>query len=143
VPKFASSADQLAPVQATGGNEVGTRELKVAAAALETVGDVFSRFLVTFGIGGGLRGGEFTYALQPFGYEFELQRVQWTEDLQVSGRMRWHLDTGNVIAVVRLRQDDKQVGTLTIEWNDVQKNAIATLTGTIGTKTVKAKRIAP
>jgi hypothetical protein len=143
VPKFAAFVNQLEPVQAVQGNQAGARDLKLAAGALETVGDVFSRFLVTFGIGGGLRGGEFTYTLQPLGYEFELDRVKWTEDLQVSGRMRWHLDTGNVIAVVRLRQDDKQVGTLTIEWNDVQKNAIATLTGTIGTKAVKAKRIAP
>jgi pimeloyl-ACP methyl ester carboxylesterase len=143
VPKFASLVSQLDPVQAVSGNQAGTRELKVATAALETVGDVFSRFLVTFGIGGGLRGGEFTYTLQPFGYEFELERVQWTNDLQVSGRMRWHLDTGRVVAEVRLRQDNKQVGTLTIEWNDVQKNAIATLSGTIGTRTVKARRIAP
>ncbi len=143
VPKFASSIVQLAAVQAVGGNQASQRDLKLAAGALETVGDVFSRFLVTFGIGSGLRGGEFTYTLQPFGYEFELNRVQWTEDLQVSGRMRWHVATGNVIAVVRLRQGGNQVGTLTIEWNDVQKNAIATLTGTIGNKTVKAKRIAP
>ncbi|HEY7641849.1 MAG TPA: alpha/beta hydrolase [Steroidobacteraceae bacterium] len=143
VPKFAAFVNQLEPVQAVSGNQAGTGDLKLAAGALETVGDVFSRFLVTFGIGGGLRGGGFTYTLQPFGYEFELDRVQWTEDLQVSGKMRWHLDTGNVSAVVRLRQDGKQVGTLTIEWNDVQKNAIATLTGTIGTKAVKARRIAP
>ena len=46
-------------------------------------------------------------------------------------------------ATVRLRRGGAQVGTLTIEWNDVQKNAVATLTGTIGNKTVKAKRIAP
>ena len=143
VPRFASRVSQLEPVQAVSGNQAGTRDLKVAAAALETVGDVFSRFLVTFGIGGGLRGGEFTYTLEPFGYEFQLKRVQWTDDLQVSGRMRWHLDTGNVTAVVNLRQDNKKVGTLTIEWNDVQKNAVATLTGTIGTKTLKARRIAP
>ena len=143
VPKFASAVSQLDPVQAVSGNQAGTRDLKLAAAALETVGDVFSRFLVTFGIGGGLRGGQFTYSLQPFGYEFELKRVQWTDDLQVSGRMRWHLDTGKVVADVRLRQDNKQVGTLAIEWNDVQKNAIATLSGTIGTKTLKARRIAP
>jgi hypothetical protein len=143
VPKFASVISQLDPLQAASGNQAGARDLKLAAGALETVGDVFSRFLVTFGIGGGLRGGEFTYTLQPFGYEFELKRVQWTDDLQVSGRMRWHLDTGNVIAIVNLRQDGKHVGTLTIEWNDVQKNAIATVTGTIGSKTVKAKRIAP
>jgi pimeloyl-ACP methyl ester carboxylesterase len=143
VPKFASAVEQVAPVQATSGNEVGTRDLKVAAAALETVGDVFSRFLVTFGIGGGLRGGEFTYTLQPFGYEFELNRVQWTDDLQVSGVMRWNVSTGDVTADVRLRRAGAQAGTLTIKWNDIQKNAIATLAGTIGNKTVKAKRIAP
>jgi pimeloyl-ACP methyl ester carboxylesterase len=143
VPKFASAANQLAPVEAVSGNQASVSDLKVAAAALETVGDVFSRFHVTFGIGGGLRGGEFTYTLEPFGYVFELNRVQWTQDLQVSGRMRWQLDSGNVTAVVRLRQDNKQVGTLTIEWNDIEKNAIATVTGTIGDKTLKARRLAP
>jgi hypothetical protein len=81
--------------------------------------------------------------LQPFGYEFELNRVQWTEDLQVSGRMRWDVSTGKVTADVRLRRAGAQSGTLTIEWNDVQKNAVATLSGAIGNKTVKAKRIAP
>jgi hypothetical protein len=125
------------------GNEASVRDLQVAAAALETVGDVFSRFLVTFGIGSGLRGGEFTYTLQPFGYAFELNRVRWTDDLQVSGRMRWDVSTGNVTADVRLRRGRTQAGTLTIKWNDVQKNAIATLTGTIGNRTIKAKRIAP
>ena len=44
---------------------------------------------------------------------------------------------------VRLRRGGSQAGTLNIEWNDVQKNAIATLTGAIGNRTVKAKRIAP
>jgi hypothetical protein len=143
VPKFAVFVNQLEPAQAVSGNQAGTRELKLAAGALETVGDVFSRFLVTFGIGGGLRGGEFTYTLQPFGYEFELDRVQWTEDLQVSGRMRWHLDTGYVIATVRLRQVSRQIGALTLQWNDVQKDAMATLTGTIADKVLKAQRIAP
>jgi len=143
VPTFASSIEQLVPVQAVSGNQAGTRDLKLAAGALETIGDVFARFLVTFGIGSGLRGGEFTYTLQPFGYEFALNRVQWTDDLQVSGTMRWHVATGNVIADVRLRRGGAQVGTLRVEWNDVQKNAVATLTGAIGNKTVKAKRIAP
>jgi hypothetical protein len=53
------------------------------------------------------------------------------------------VSTGDVTADVRLRRGGAQVGTLAIKWNDVQKNAIATLTGTIGNKAVKAKRIAP
>jgi hypothetical protein len=37
----------------------------------------------------------------------------------------------------------KNVGTLAIAWNDVERNAVATLRGTIRDKAVKAKRIAP
>ena len=73
VPQFARTADDLAPVEARAGNTASPRELRLAAAALETVGDVLARFYVTFGIGSGLRGGEFTYTLQPFGQDFELE----------------------------------------------------------------------
>ena len=103
VPRFSAAVNQLAPVQPTSGNEANA-DLKVAAGALDTVGDVFSRFLVTFGIGSGLRGGEFTYLLKPWGYEFDLKRVQWIDDLQVSGTMRWELASGDVTADLRLRQ---------------------------------------
>jgi pimeloyl-ACP methyl ester carboxylesterase len=143
VPRFAASVNDLDPVQATGGNQGGTRELKLAAGALDTVGDVFARFLITFGIGGGLRGGEFTYTAQPFGYEFELDRVQWAEDLRVTGTLRWYTKSGDVSASVSLRQGGKNVGNLDIAWNDVEKNAIATLSGKVNDRTVKAKRIAP
>jgi hypothetical protein len=57
--------------------------------------------------------------------------------------MRWNVSTGDVTADVRLRRAGAQAGTLAIKWNDIQSNAVATLTGTIGNKTVKAKRIAP
>jgi pimeloyl-ACP methyl ester carboxylesterase len=143
VPRFASSIDELEPVHPVYGNQAGARELKLAAGALDTVGDVFSRFIVTYGIGSGLRGGEFTYVLKPFGYEFDLKRVQFTDDLQVTGVMRWRLKSGEVTADVRLRKDGKNIGALTVAWNDVQKNAVATLTGTVGGKTLKARRIAP
>jgi hypothetical protein len=57
--------------------------------------------------------------------------------------MRWHVANGKVTATVRLRRGGSQVGTLNIEWNDVNKNAVATLSGMIGNKTLKARRIAP
>jgi pimeloyl-ACP methyl ester carboxylesterase len=142
-PKFVRFTHQLAPAQALHGNQGGTRELKLATGALETVGDVFSRFLITFGIGSGLRGGEYTYTLEPSGYVYELNRVKWTEDLEVSGSLRWKLASGDVVADVRLRQDGKQVGQLAIKWNDVERNAIARLDGTVNGEHVKAKRIAP
>lgn len=143
VPRFETSIQELDPIHPLNGNQASTRDLKIAAGALDTIGDVFSRFLVTFGIGGGLRGGEFTYVLTPFGYEFDLQRVKWTEDLEVSGTLRWYVGSGEVVADVRLHHDGKRVGPLTIEWNDVAKNAIAKIRGTINGKTVRGKRIAP
>lgn len=142
-PKFAASADELDPVRAVNGNQAKAADLKLAAAALDTVGDVFARFIVTFGIGGGLRGGDFTYTLTDSGYEFELNRVKWTSDLQVSGSMSWELASGDVVAQVSLRQAGKNIGNLNIAWNDVESDAVATLTGTIHDKAVKAKRIAP
>jgi len=143
VPRFARSVDELKSVDALSGNQANNAKLRVAAAALETVGDVFSRFLITYGIGGGLRGGEYTYTGDGAGYSFDLDHVKWTEDLEVTGAMRWDLASGNVTADVKLRQNKKNVGNLSIAWNDVQSNAIATVTGTIGGDRVKAKRIAP
>lgn len=142
-PKFAKTVSQLAPVSPLNGNEAAGRDLKLAAGALETIGDVFSRFLITYGIGSGLRGGEFTYTLKRGGYEFDLENVQWANDLQVSGTMRWDLKSGDVTADVRLRDNGKPAGRLHIEWNDVEKHATARLTGTMGDRRLKAKRLAP
>jgi pimeloyl-ACP methyl ester carboxylesterase len=143
VPRFARLADELKPVDALSGNQANSRELRLAAGALETVGDVFSRFLITYGIGGGLRGGEYTYVRDDVGYAFDLDHVKWTDDLEVTGTMEWNLASGDVTVAVKLRQNGKNAGNLNIAWNDVQSNAIATLTGTIGGDRVKARRIAP
>jgi pimeloyl-ACP methyl ester carboxylesterase len=143
VPKFARSVDDLKPADATIGNQANNAKLRVASGAVETVGDVFSRFLITYGIGAGLRDGLFTYVRDDVGYAFDLDHVKWTNDLEVTGTMQWNLASGNVTADVTLRQGGKNAGNLTIAWNDVQSNAIATITGTIGGDRVKAKRIAP
>jgi pimeloyl-ACP methyl ester carboxylesterase len=142
-PRFARTVSELSPVHALSGNQASTRELKSAAGALETVGDVFARFIITYGIGSGLRGGQFTYFQQSYGYEFDLDHVQWTKDLQVTGTIRWHTASGDVSADVELLQNGKNVGHLNFAWNDVDVNAIASITGSINGARVKAKRIAP
>jgi pimeloyl-ACP methyl ester carboxylesterase len=143
VPRFARAADDVAPAQATQGNKASANQLRLAAAALETVGDVISRFYVTFGIGSGLRGGEFTYEITDDGYDFDLNRVLWTEDLEVSGTIKWNQNTDAIVADVRLFQEGARVGRLDIQWDDAQRNAMATMSGTIGGSRVEAKRIAP
>jgi pimeloyl-ACP methyl ester carboxylesterase len=143
VPRFAKFVSELDPVQALRGNEGNAQDLRLAAAALETVGDAFTRFLLTFGTGGGLRGGKFSYVLQPFGYAFKFEHTQWTEDLAITGTMNWYLKANDLSADVRLWQNGKSVGDLTITWNDLDINAIAALTGTINGDRIKAQRIAP
>jgi pimeloyl-ACP methyl ester carboxylesterase len=143
VPRFARLAEDLAPAQPTSGNQGGARELRLAAGALETVGDVISRFLITFGGGGGLRGGTFSYTRNGSGYDFDLNRVRWTEDLEVSGTIHWNQLTDVISSDVRLRRSGRNAGQLKIVWNDRQRDAVAALTGKIGDLDVKARRIAP
>ena len=143
VPRFARFTSELQPVDALTGNHANNAKLRVAAGALETVGDVFSRFLITYGIGSGLRGGDFTYTKNNTGYSFNLDRVKWTEDLEVSGTMKWTLASGNVTASVTLLQNGANLGNLAIAWNDVASDAVATITGTISGDAVNARRIAP
>ena len=143
VPRFERSVAALKPADATSGNVANASKLRLASGALETVGDVFSRFLITYGSGSGLRGGKYTYGRNGSKYVFQLNRVKWTDDLEVSGTMQWSLSSGNVTASVTLRQGGKSIGNLSIAWNDLKTSAVATLTGTIGGAAVRAKRIAP
>ena len=142
-PRFARTVSELKSVDALRGNQANSIELKSAAGALDTVGDVFARFLITFGGGSGLRGGAFTYGQRPYGYEFELDHVKWTEDLAVTGTIRWYTASGDVSAEVRLSQNGKDLGNLNFAWNDVEVNAIASIAGMINGHGVRAKRIAP
>jgi len=107
------------------------------------VGDVFARFILTYGYGGGLRGGKFTYVQQPYGYEFTLDDVRWTEDLKVSGTIRWHTASGNVVADVTLLEQGTNLGALHFSWNDVAVDASAAVSGTLDGAVVNAQRIAP
>jgi hypothetical protein len=141
--RFARTVSELQPVQALKGNLATRTELKAAAGALETVGDVFARFIITAGSGSGLRGGAFTYLQQSFGYDFDLDHVQWTDDLQVTGKIRWRTASGTVTADVKLRQNGKDLGNLHFAWNDVEVNAIASITGRLNGNQVKGQRIAP
>ena len=142
-PKFARSVGELSPLDTTAGNQANNAKLRIATGALETVGDVFARFIITYGIGSGLRGGQYTYLGTDTGYEWDLDRVKWTDDLEVSGAIVWDSASGNVTSDVKLRKGGKNIGNLSISWNDVPANAIATVTGTIDGDRVRAKRIAP
>jgi hypothetical protein len=102
-----------------------------------------ARWYVTYGYGSGLRGGEFTYELTNNGYAFDLVRVAWTEDIELSGSITWNHNTDAVVADVKVFKNGERIGRLDIKWDDAQRNAIATVSGTIDGSRVEAKRIAP
>jgi pimeloyl-ACP methyl ester carboxylesterase len=146
VPLFAETASELAPLQALKGDKTTDAQRRIAAAGLETVGDVIARYYVTYNfVDTGLRGGSFTYAATSTGYKFKLKGLQWTNDVAVSGTVTWNQDpSSNIIAAqVTLESGGKQVGKLQISWNDGDINAMASVTGTIQGATLIAERIAP
>jgi pimeloyl-ACP methyl ester carboxylesterase len=144
VPLFAVTAGELAPLNALNGDKTTDAQRRIAAAGLETVGDVIARYYVTFNYADtGLRGGKFTYAATDSGYDFTLRGLKWTEDVAVSGTVSWDQISNIITAQVTLKGGGKQIGSLQIRWNDADINARATVTGTIQGAALNADRIAP
>ncbi len=144
VPRFATKSTQLVAVTATSGNAGGVTELRIAAAALETVGDVLARYGTSYAnVGAGLRAGKFTWKSTSTGQSFTLTRLKWVTDIVVSGTMARNLGTGAVSANVKLVKGGKSIGSLAISWKDLETDALATITGKVNGKSIKARRIAP
>jgi len=144
VPLFARTAAELAPVAALNGNAATAAQRRIAASALEAVGDVLARYWASYGTNGsGLRGGTFSYSDSANGYGFVLEGVKFTNDVAVSGKIKWNTTTGAVSANVTLSRGPTALGTIKMAWSDADINAIASLTGQIQGQTLAASRIAP
>jgi pimeloyl-ACP methyl ester carboxylesterase len=142
VPAFAARAAEVPPVTPLAGNRAGPAARRLAAATVETAGDVIARFFANYtGTGAGLRGGRFGFEQFADGYLFTLRRVRWVEDLAVSGTMRWNQTTGEVTA--RLVLAGAGSGTLKLTWNDRLTDARVTVTGSVNGRAVEAERLAP
>ncbi len=144
VPSFARKASALAALAPAGGNRASTAELRVGAAALETVGDAVARWYVNFsGTDSGLRGGSFSYKSTSNGYQFTLVADQWTDDVAVDGTVKWNTGSSVISADVTLAASDGSSGHLRMKWTDSAIDAIATIDGTINGHALHATRIAP
>ena len=144
VPLFATRAVQLAPVAAKAGNQATDAQRRLAASALEAVGDVIARYYGAYnGVGSGLRGGKFTLAASDVGYDFVLKNVRFTQDVAVSGTVSWDQTTNLITAAVTLKTGGDAAGAISISWPDYKIDAMATLTGTVQGATLNAMRIAP
>ncbi len=137
VPKFARTA-------ALPGDKTSPAQRRIAAAALETVGDVIARYYVTFNfVDAGLLGGSYSYYATDVGNSWDLRNVQWTEDVAVTGAISWDMSSAAISGEVTLKQAGKTCGTVSIRWNDADINAVASVTGKIQGRTLNARRIAP
>lgn len=141
VERFAREAAELPPVP--GGHGLTLRDRRAIAAAAATVLDPIPRWLTMAGYQGvGLRGGTFTTE----GWEvarFQLDRLRWVEDVEVSGRVIWDRRTGAIRAVVSLSGRATDAGRLTLRWNELDPDGLARATGELGGRRVNVTFPAP
>ena len=144
VPKFARLANELEPLEPLAGDASSPAQRQLAAAALETAGDVVAQWYATVGSYlRGLRGGRFNYVETANGYKFTLKQLQWTEDVAVSGTVVWNMSTNIVTAQVDLVANGAAAGSLNMRWDDADFHAIASVAGQINGAMIKAQGVAP
>jgi hypothetical protein len=91
----------------------------------------------------GLRGGRWSYGGSD-AVRFRLRNVQFVPDVHVSGTAVWREATdGGVRAEVTVRGPRGRSGSLVLRWSMRQQLAHATLTGTIGSRSLRATMLAP
>ena len=108
VPRFVRHADEVDPAVADGGNAASAGALRLASAAVQTVGDIVVRVAGnSSGHGVGLRGGTFEVVRSGASCRITLEGVRWTEDLAVSGTIEETRDAaGTVRAKVTIEGPD-------------------------------------
>ena len=145
VPKFARRTAELEPAIAESGN-TGTREdLRVAAAAAQTLGDALARWWVNSGGKGvGLRGGSFIYKTSGSHSLYRFKRLRWTEDVEISGEADCDYDfPGTVKAQLKIKTSSGETGKLMLSWNSRAANADAQIAGKLARREIRASIYAP
>lgn len=144
VPAFVTQYANTAPARGLAGNKTGDAGLVIAAAVSQTVGDIVSEYYNnTTGSGAGLRGGTFAIQRTATGYDLIMQNVMWTTDMTVSGTIAWDQLSGAISATTTFATTDGHSGAETIDWNDREREAEASLTGNIDGATLHASMLAP
>jgi pimeloyl-ACP methyl ester carboxylesterase len=143
VPAFAVRYTDVTPANPAPGNQADQTGLTLASAVAETVGDAVARYYVAYnGVDIGLYGGNFTINPISTGYTLTLLDYEWTKDVRVSGNVMWNQVSGDITGTVTFAAGTHS-GTVTIDWNDRQTEAVAALSGTIDGANLAATRLAP
>jgi len=155
VPRFATRVRDVDAALAVRSNQATPAQLQLAAAAVLTVGDIVVRVPGTAtGAGVGLRGGTFRSRLGGASTRITFDRIQWTEDLAVSGtvtrssvrRTVPRAEAARAIWVradIRLVAADGTTGRVTARWRDDLAAGSARISGRIAGRGVAALTPAP
>jgi pimeloyl-ACP methyl ester carboxylesterase len=145
VPRFAVHASELEPASAQPGNRVDPAQLRWVHAAVQTAGDVLARLSGnTTGVGVGLRGGSFRAVSDASMIHVALNRVQWTQDLTVSGAIdKPAARTGTVRATLQFAEAGGKAGDISVEWPEGIAASVAAVRGTVAGASVVARVPAP
>ena len=143
-PPFARRVAEVAPATALEGNAAGAAELRLAAAALATAGDLLGRLAAnSSGHGRGLRGGRFVATHAAGTVHAELQAVRWAEDLAVSGSVDLRPGADDGEAALTFRAADGTAGELHATWPPGGAEARARLEGWVAGRALRAEAPAP
>jgi pimeloyl-ACP methyl ester carboxylesterase len=145
VPRFAMQTADLEPATALQGNSADAAQLRLVAAAVLTVGDVLARVdSNSTDRGKGLRGGSFRIDHHGDSLEIVVDRVRWTNDLEVSGTID---KPAGYMSTVRARLDavgpGGAAGQLKIHWEEGLADARALIAGEVNGSAVAAQMPAP
>jgi hypothetical protein len=136
-PRRASQSPSAAPGR---GNEAGRTSLRVATVAADAAVDARKRSLLSFSEDGpGLRGGTF-HTDYADAWTTTLNSVRWTEDVAVSGTLRWSFDGGPLDADLQVDGPGRHDGTLHLQGGWLIPGAPRSIhiTGTLAGKHVTA-----
>jgi pimeloyl-ACP methyl ester carboxylesterase len=145
VPEFARHAEKIPRATPRPGNAASDKELKLAHAALLTIGDVLARIEEnSSGSGKGLRGGSFLIVQHGVNVHVSLYGVRWTEDLSVSGAVERSPGRSALVrARIRIAGVEGETGELRVSWREGSGHALAAIGGNIDGHAVAATARAP
>jgi pimeloyl-ACP methyl ester carboxylesterase len=149
---YARSFTSTVPAVPGPGSTVSAAALRAAATAALTAADVLDRWPNNYtGSGAGLYGGTWSYSGDAV-TTFVLKDVRLVRDLEVSGTISWGRYSHALVAHLRLRQVDASGrpvagsavdGSVDGAWDTRASGAMATLTGVLGGKVLRATMLAP
>lgn len=145
IPQFAASYIDLEPAVALPGNHSSGLQLQAVTAALRTTTDVLTRAVLnSSGHGAGLRGGGFRLNRSPRGLHVSLDRVRWTNDVEVTGSVDYpRLPGAAVRAALQVSPAGGTSGRLSLTWRAGLDGPAARIAGAFGGARVLARAPTP